>query len=127
MAHWRVPMAPRAGTSAPCSGGTEATAIDSLWTSIPMKSVLDCDMVALRVLGVLVCPQVALVWYAHPRHVGGQPPAIGSHYVSASSDKECAVPMGPRSMRAFDMDLYRLHTGAPWPRCVLSMAIRWLS
>jgi hypothetical protein len=46
---------------------------------------------------------------------------------SASSDKGCAVPIGPRSMGAFDMDIFRLHTGTPWPRCVLSRAIRWLS
>jgi hypothetical protein len=45
---------------------------------------------------------------------------------SASSDKACAVPRGPRSMRAFAMDLVRLPTGAPWPRGVLSLAIsRW--
>ena len=30
-------------------------------------------------------------------------------------------------MRTFDMDIFRLHTGAPWPLCVLSMAISWLS
>jgi hypothetical protein len=37
------------------------------------------------------------------------------------------VPLEPRSMRSFDMDIFRLHTGAPWPLCVLSMAISWLS
>src|SRR5262249_53509261 len=41
----------------------------------------------------------------------------------ASSEKECADPLGPRSMRAFDMDIVLLHTGAPWPLCVLWMAI----
>jgi hypothetical protein len=46
---------------------------------------------------------------------------------SASSDKECAVPIGLQSMRSFDMDIFRLHTGAPWPLCGLSMAISWLS
>ena len=46
---------------------------------------------------------------------------------SASSDQECAVPIGLQSMRAFDMDIFRLHTGAPWPLCGLSMAISWLS
>src|SRR2546428_2548289 len=30
-------------------------------------------------------------------------------------------------MRSFDMDIFILHTGAPWPLCVLSMAISWLS
>ena len=30
-------------------------------------------------------------------------------------------------MRAFDMAIVRLHTAVPWPRCVLSMAISWLS
>ena len=45
----------------------------------------------------------------------------------ASSDKECADPLGLRSMCAFDMDIFILHTGAPWPPCVLWMAIRWRS
>src|SRR5215510_8415016 len=49
MSHCRVPMVPRAVTSAPCSWATYATAIVSLCTSIPIKSVLDWDMVDLRV------------------------------------------------------------------------------
>src|SRR5262245_44411672 len=41
----------------------------------------------------------------------------------ASSERECADPLGPRSISAFDMDIVLLHTGAPWPLCVLWMAI----
>src|SRR5919197_5739482 len=52
MSHCRVPMVPRYVTSAPWSWATYATAMVSLWTSIPMKSVLDCDMVDLRVFWV---------------------------------------------------------------------------
>ena len=35
--------------------------------------------------------------------------------------------LGPRPMRAFDMDIVLLHTGALWPLCVLWMTISWLS
>src|SRR5215813_9573451 len=49
MSHWRVPRVPREVTSAPWSWATYATAIVSLWTSIPIKSVLDWDMVDLQV------------------------------------------------------------------------------
>src|SRR5215475_10031912 len=49
MSHCRVPMVPRKVTSAPCSWATYATAIVSLWTSMPIKSVRDWDMVDLRV------------------------------------------------------------------------------
>src|SRR5215471_17366752 len=45
-------MVPREGTAAPCSWATYATAIVSLWTSIPIKSVLDCAMVDLREFSV---------------------------------------------------------------------------
>src|SRR5438128_401276 len=43
------------------------------------------------------------------------------------ADQRVALRIGPRSMRSFDMDIFRLHTGAPWPFYVLWMAISWLS
>src|SRR5205823_6588577 len=52
MAHGRVPMGPRYVTAAPWSGATDAPAMVSLWTSMPMKSVRDCDLGDLRVFGV---------------------------------------------------------------------------
>ena len=51
----------------------------------------------------------------------------GMRSASSDSDKECADPIGPWSMRSFDLDIFRLHIGASWPLCVLSMAISWLS
>src|SRR5262245_35977415 len=49
MSHWRGPMVPREVTAAPWPWATYATAIASLWTSIPMQRVRDWDMVDLRV------------------------------------------------------------------------------
>jgi len=52
--------------------------------------------------------------------------AHAGYGMSASSDKACAVPVGPRSRHAFDRDVCRLHTGAPWPRWAFGMALnRW--
>src|SRR5678815_5487322 len=45
-------MVPREVTAAPCSWATYATAMVSLWTSIPIKSVLDGDRVDRRVFWV---------------------------------------------------------------------------
>src|SRR5262245_31522190 len=56
MSHCRVPMVPRYVTAAPWSWATYATAIGSVWTSMPMKRVRDCDMVDLRVVWVDVAP-----------------------------------------------------------------------
>ena len=42
-------------------------------------------------------------------------------------DIATSLSLKKRSMCACDMDLFRLHTGAPGPRCVLSMVISWLS
>jgi hypothetical protein len=53
---------------------------------------------------------------------GEQAYNILSHY-QAILDITTYLSLNKRSMRAFDMDLFRLHTGALWPRCVLSMAI----
>ena len=52
--------------------------------------------------------------------------SILSEY-QAILDIATSLSLNKWSMRAFDMDLFRLHTGAPWPRCVLSIAISWLS
>src|SRR4029077_20436801 len=49
MAHWRVPIVPREITSAPRSSAPYATAIVSLWTSHPIKSVLVCAMADLLI------------------------------------------------------------------------------
>src|SRR4029450_1870457 len=52
MSHCRVPMVPREVTSARGSWATYATALVSLWTSMPIKRVRDCDMVDLREFSV---------------------------------------------------------------------------
>jgi hypothetical protein len=44
----RVPLGPREVTAAPGSGATDATAMVSLWTSMPIKRVRDCDRGDLR-------------------------------------------------------------------------------
>jgi hypothetical protein len=56
-----------------------------LWTSIPMKSVLDCAMVGLRVRYIDDATSAgADATYANPRNIGGQLTAIASHYVWAA-------------------------------------------
>ena len=54
MSPCRVPRVPREVTAAPCSGAPYATAMVSVWTSLPRKSVRDCDSVDLRVFWVEV-------------------------------------------------------------------------
>ena len=44
MAHCRVPRVPREGTAAPCVWATDATAMVSLWTSMPMQRGRDGDL-----------------------------------------------------------------------------------
>jgi hypothetical protein len=87
--HGRVPMVPRERTAAPCSGATEATAMAAWWTSIPTESVRDCCRVDRRACGVEGATSGgAELMSAHPRAIGGQLPAIGSHYVSAFVQSE---------------------------------------
>jgi hypothetical protein len=57
MSHGRVPRLPRDTTSAWQSVATEATAIASGWTAMPMSSVRDCGLADLRVRG-----DSCLVW-----------------------------------------------------------------
>jgi len=82
MAHGRVPLLPSAMTSAGSAVATSAPAIDAFWPSMPMESVRDGCRVDLRARACCDMRRHWL-WEAHPRDVGGQPPAIGSHYVSA--------------------------------------------
>ena len=91
MAHCRVPMVPREVPSAPYAWATYATAMVSGWTSMPIKSGRDCDRVALRVERGCGGSMRHWLWSAHPCDSGGQPPAIGSHYVSASFHDGMAV------------------------------------
>ena len=74
MAPGRGPIAPREVTGAPGSRGPEATAIASLWTSIPPQRVRDWDTVARRVYRGWGGIRRHWCGYAHPRYLGGHPP-----------------------------------------------------
>src|SRR5512145_277680 len=104
ISHWRVPMVPRYVTAAPGSCATSATAIVSLWTSMPTKSVRDCAMVDLRVLCDGAPSGSSGFLEAHPRYIGGQLTAVRKSLclgcLPVAIVKECIVPQAI----LFDLD-----------------------
>lgn len=58
-------MAPKSLTAAWSAWATEATAIESVWTSMPIESVLDCGLADLRVRVSVVASYGSGVLQAH--------------------------------------------------------------
>ena len=59
----------------------KSTAIVSLWTAVPMQSVLDWAMGDHRMSRGWFAVRRRWLGEAHPRDVGSQPTASGSRYV----------------------------------------------